>query len=206
MPRPYSPGHTCASGCPRVAGKVAERLFCTPLPGSTCILRFSAGPPYEDIAFRILNKEWCVLSFPYARPQCIADGKTHRSFACRSAHHFPAAPALLTSWTPTALSTLTGSTTTSAASSACLSAASSTRTSTSAASATGGSGRLQAMGGWQQQRQHQRARSAVHAVRCGTAATSLPVGCSCGCRVHRMCSNCRKAGCNEGCVAVLAPQ
>ncbi|PRW50888.1 cactin isoform A [Chlorella sorokiniana] len=26
--------------------------------GSTCILRFSAGPPYEDIAFRILNKEW----------------------------------------------------------------------------------------------------------------------------------------------------
>ena len=31
-----------------------------PIPpaGSTCILRFSAGPPYEDIAFRILNKEW----------------------------------------------------------------------------------------------------------------------------------------------------
>ncbi len=26
--------------------------------GSTCILRFSAGPPYEDIAFRIVNKEW----------------------------------------------------------------------------------------------------------------------------------------------------
>jgi hypothetical protein len=26
--------------------------------GSTCILRFSAGPPYEDLAFRIINKEW----------------------------------------------------------------------------------------------------------------------------------------------------
>jgi len=26
--------------------------------GSTCILRFIAGPPYEDVSFRILNKEW----------------------------------------------------------------------------------------------------------------------------------------------------
>lgn len=26
--------------------------------GLTCILRFSAGPPYEDIAFRIVNKDW----------------------------------------------------------------------------------------------------------------------------------------------------
>lgn len=26
--------------------------------GSTCIIIFSAGPPYEDIAFRIVNKEW----------------------------------------------------------------------------------------------------------------------------------------------------
>ncbi len=26
--------------------------------GSTCIIRFSAGPPYEDIAFRIVNKNW----------------------------------------------------------------------------------------------------------------------------------------------------
>ena len=24
----------------------------------TCIIRFTAGPPYEDIAFRIVNKEW----------------------------------------------------------------------------------------------------------------------------------------------------
>jgi hypothetical protein len=26
--------------------------------GSTCILRIRAGPPYEDTAFRIINKEW----------------------------------------------------------------------------------------------------------------------------------------------------
>jgi hypothetical protein len=26
----------------------------------TCILVFTAGPPYEDIAFRIVNKEWCA--------------------------------------------------------------------------------------------------------------------------------------------------
>jgi Cactus-binding C-terminus of cactin protein len=26
--------------------------------GSTCILRIHAGPPYEDMAFRIVNKEW----------------------------------------------------------------------------------------------------------------------------------------------------
>ena len=26
--------------------------------GETCILRISAGPPYEDIAFKIVNKEW----------------------------------------------------------------------------------------------------------------------------------------------------
>ena len=29
----------------------------------TCILRFSAGPPYEDIAFRIVNKEWDTHKF-----------------------------------------------------------------------------------------------------------------------------------------------
>lgn len=26
--------------------------------GSTCMIRFKAGAPYEDIAFRIVNKEW----------------------------------------------------------------------------------------------------------------------------------------------------
>ncbi|KAG2240712.1 hypothetical protein Bca52824_090457 [Brassica carinata] len=24
----------------------------------TCVIRFHAGPPYQDIAFRIVNKEW----------------------------------------------------------------------------------------------------------------------------------------------------
>ncbi|CAE8615443.1 unnamed protein product [Polarella glacialis] len=26
--------------------------------GETCMLRFSAGPPYEDVAFKIINREW----------------------------------------------------------------------------------------------------------------------------------------------------
>ena len=26
--------------------------------GETLLLRFSAGPPYEDIAFRIVNRDW----------------------------------------------------------------------------------------------------------------------------------------------------
>jgi hypothetical protein len=29
--------------------------------GSTCIIRFHAGPPYEDIAFKILNKQWELM-------------------------------------------------------------------------------------------------------------------------------------------------
>ncbi|KAJ2800528.1 hypothetical protein H4R20_004022 [Coemansia guatemalensis] len=29
-----------------------------PNDDDTCVLRFSAGPPYEDIAFRIVNREW----------------------------------------------------------------------------------------------------------------------------------------------------
>jgi hypothetical protein len=30
-----------------------------PEPGmDTALIRFHAGPPYEDIAFRILNREW----------------------------------------------------------------------------------------------------------------------------------------------------
>ncbi|OMJ07081.1 Cactin [Smittium culicis] len=28
------------------------------ITGDTCIIRFIAGPPYEDIAFKIVNKEW----------------------------------------------------------------------------------------------------------------------------------------------------
>ncbi len=25
---------------------------------STCIIKFKAGPPYEDIGFRVINREW----------------------------------------------------------------------------------------------------------------------------------------------------
>jgi len=32
------------------------------IDGKTCILRFHASPPYEDIAFKILNKQWEILS------------------------------------------------------------------------------------------------------------------------------------------------
>jgi len=30
--------------------------------GSSCIIRFHAGPPYEDIAFKIVNKDWETLT------------------------------------------------------------------------------------------------------------------------------------------------
>lgn len=46
--------------------------------GATCILRFHAGPPYEDTAFRIVNKvrpapgaslqRHCYLLRPHATP------------------------------------------------------------------------------------------------------------------------------------------
>jgi hypothetical protein len=32
------------------------------MDGRTCILRFHASPPYEDIAFKILNKQWETLT------------------------------------------------------------------------------------------------------------------------------------------------
>ena len=32
--------------------------------GSTCLLRFTAGPPYEDVYFKILNKEWGARPLP----------------------------------------------------------------------------------------------------------------------------------------------
>ncbi|KAJ1902131.1 hypothetical protein LPJ66_000220 [Kickxella alabastrina] len=34
------------------------RIEADPLSEDTVILRFTAGPPYEDIAFRIVNREW----------------------------------------------------------------------------------------------------------------------------------------------------
>ena len=34
------------------------RIIREPGNEDTALLRFSAGPPYEDIAFRIVNREW----------------------------------------------------------------------------------------------------------------------------------------------------
>ena len=42
--------------CPRV--RAFSILADGSQHGETCILRFHAGPPYEDIAFKIVNKEW----------------------------------------------------------------------------------------------------------------------------------------------------
>lgn len=39
--------------------------------GGTCIIRFSGGPPYEDIAFRIVNKRWA--SEPHRGFKCTFD-------------------------------------------------------------------------------------------------------------------------------------
>lgn len=40
----------------------APQYFLEPCEGETdfCIIRFHAGPPYEDIAFKIVNKEWAT--------------------------------------------------------------------------------------------------------------------------------------------------
>ena len=34
------------------------KLVRTPGDSDTALLHFSAGPPYEDIAFRIVDREW----------------------------------------------------------------------------------------------------------------------------------------------------
>lgn len=50
--------------------------------GSTCIIRFSAGPPYEDIAFRIVNKDWATD--PKRGFKCVFDrGILHLYFNFR---------------------------------------------------------------------------------------------------------------------------
>jgi len=50
--------------------------------GSTCIIRFKAGAPYEDIAFRIVNKEW---EYTHKRGfKCLFDrGILHLYFSFR---------------------------------------------------------------------------------------------------------------------------
>ncbi|CAI0469283.1 unnamed protein product [Linum tenue] len=46
---------------PDLVDKIKAPIYTIERDGSsdeTCIIRFHAGPPYEDIAFRIVNKEW----------------------------------------------------------------------------------------------------------------------------------------------------
>lgn len=46
---------------PDLVDKTKAPTYCIERDGSngeTCLIRFHAGPPYEDIAFRIVNKEW----------------------------------------------------------------------------------------------------------------------------------------------------
>lgn len=42
----------------REHGRKRGESFAAPGEEETCIIRFIAGPPYEDIAFRIVDKEW----------------------------------------------------------------------------------------------------------------------------------------------------
>ncbi|KAN0031995.1 hypothetical protein ACTFIV_005868 [Dictyostelium citrinum] len=53
----------------------SPQYFVSPSPDNpdTCILRFSAGPPYEDIAFKIVKKEW-EKSHKYGY-KCVFDDK-----------------------------------------------------------------------------------------------------------------------------------
>lgn len=53
----------CCVVMPPVCAVLCRSVVCRVEPDpagnkDTCILVFSAGPPYEDIAFRIVNKEW----------------------------------------------------------------------------------------------------------------------------------------------------
>ena len=53
-------------------------------PGNedTVLLHFSAGPPYEDIAFRIVNREWEYSHKRYALSLCIPN-ETVTHTTCR---------------------------------------------------------------------------------------------------------------------------
>ena len=46
-------------------------------PGNdeTVLLYFTAGPPYEDIAFRIVNREWEYSHKRCVEAHCIAHGR-----------------------------------------------------------------------------------------------------------------------------------
>ena len=61
--RSQHPGGMNHWAAENVAGRQAPEYLLERDPnadehGSTCLLRFTAGPPYEDVYFKILNKEW----------------------------------------------------------------------------------------------------------------------------------------------------
>lgn len=48
-----------ARTCPPCSQTPTYRLEADPSGAKdTCILRFQGGPPYEDLAFKIVNREW----------------------------------------------------------------------------------------------------------------------------------------------------
>ena len=42
----------------RENGRKKGQSFAPAGEDDTCLIRFIAGPPYEDVAFRIIDKEW----------------------------------------------------------------------------------------------------------------------------------------------------
>lgn len=42
----------------REGGRKRGEIFAPAGEEDTCLIRFVSGPPYEDIAFRIVDKEW----------------------------------------------------------------------------------------------------------------------------------------------------
>lgn len=42
----------------REGGRKRGQSFAPAGEEDTCLIRFIAGPPYEDVAFRIVDKEW----------------------------------------------------------------------------------------------------------------------------------------------------
>ena len=60
-PPKFVQGHKFNIFYPELLDKTKAPIYTLEKDGSngeTCNIRFHAGPPYEDIAFRIVNKEW----------------------------------------------------------------------------------------------------------------------------------------------------
>lgn len=63
----------------------ARPMCLTPLPqgwdDDVCLIRFHAGPPYEDIAFKVVNKKWEYSSRRCPPPSSDANGADPRATA-----------------------------------------------------------------------------------------------------------------------------